>query len=420
MVVLLLLALQDLGEIREAFREGRHADVVALADKALAAKTLRKETRAEILFWKGTSLARLGRYEEAVAAVDAARELGFNPAELHLERALALHQSGRKEEAKKSFEEAEKLAKDDPERLADIRRRWREGTHRVEIRLTGFAGYDSNLFQINDEAPLVDDVNRESPYYGALLSVRAILVDERPIRAYVDFQSHLRAYTREPDFSFSDNLLTLAARMRHPEVEWLSAQAGAYVGESFLFQDGHFRTQRGALATLLFHPVHTWELRLSGEVRGVNYYDLVPDPQDRDGTMWRVGLAGDLRIEEWKLSPYASWTDWDTDGSDYDLRAWEVGVSVTTPEFFGLRATAGVGYVRADFDHPHSLTLFTRKREDDRYTVRLTLSFPKLERLHGISPSLSVLFESWDSNIPAWDFERWDVSPSVEVLVLSF
>lgn len=414
MIVLLLLTLQDTEEIRQAFREGRHSLVVDLCDRALPSA---KESRAEILFWKGTSLARLERHLDAVEAIDEALALGFSPSEAWLEKALSLHSLGRREEAEKSFEEAERLAKDDPERLDDLRRRWKEATRTVEIRVTALVGYDTNLLLINEDARLLQDVARSSFYYGAILSARAILVDESSIRFFVDLQEQLRGYAQESDFSFADTLLSAVFRSRF---DWVTLQVAGYVGESWLFEDGHYRTQRGLVPTLAFHPGDDWRIRVWGEGRDADYYDTVPEPQDRDGRLARVGIAADVEIGDWKLSPAFSFGEWDTDGSDYDHYLYDWNLTVTTPQFWILRVTATVGYVKADFKHENSITNFREKRDDQRFVFRLLIKFPDLEREWGISPAISISYEKWNSDIRAWDFDRWDIMPSVEVLALSF
>lgn len=415
MIALILLA-QGIEEIRDAFREAKHARVVELCDQALA-----KERNAEVLFWKGTSLARLERHLEAVEAIDEALALGFVPSEAFLEKALSLHSLGKSEEAEQSFREAERLAADDPERLEEIRRRWREATRIVEVRITALLGYDTNLLLINDDVRLFQDVARASFYYGGILSARAMLVDEPHVRFFVDLQQQARGYTQESDFSFADTLLSSVLRTRIARLDWLSFQVGAYVGESWLFDEGHFRTQRGFVPAITIQPDDAWQVRLWGEGRQVDYYQRVPDVQDRDGTLARIGIGADVELGDgWKLGPYASFGEWDTDGSDYDHYLFELGATATTPQFWILRATVTVGYTHADFKHENSINGFREKRDDERFLVRVILKCPGLERSLGISPALSILYERWNSNLDAWDFDRWDVTPSVEVLALSF
>ena len=101
-------------------------------------------------------------------------------------------------------------------------------------------------------------------------------------------------------------------------------------------------------------------------------------------------------------------------------RLLEVGITVTTAQFWILRATVTASYVRADFEFLNSITLFTIKRADDRYLFRFVLKFPGVEKEIGVTPAISVTYENWSSNIDAWDFDRWDLQTSVEVLALSF
>jgi len=412
--ILLLFLLsrgETIEEIRKAFSEGRHEDVVALADRAPAEPS--DPLRGEILFWKGTSLARLGRHEEAVAAIDEARALGFTPSELYLERAFALRTLGQEEEAERSFQEAERLAQEDPERLAELRRRWREAARRFELRLVPHLGYDSNLFYIDEATPLLANVDRDSVYYGILLSARHLLIESREVRVYLDYQNNLRSYVDEPDFSFTDNLLSASLRTG-------VFDGGLYYGETWLADEGHFRTQLGGTSALVLGPADPWGIRVWGEVRYVDYHSAVPSPQDRDGTILRLGIVPEVMVGGWKIGLIVGYSDWDTDGTDYLRTEWEAGVAVTSPEFVGLRWDVASSYVWADFDRPHSLTSFKQVREDERLQIRLTVAFLSLGRSLGTEPSLHVTYERWNSNLNAFDFDRWDLSSSVDILALSF
>lgn len=413
---LLILLSAPIEEIRKAFSEGRHEDVVALADRALAERS--DPQRGEVLFWKGTSLVRLGRHEEAVAAIDEASALGFNPSELHLERAFALRTIGQDEEAERSFQEAERLAQEDPARLAELRRRWEEATRRIELRLSPSFGYDSNLFYVNESTPLLANVDRQSLYYGLLLSARYLMIESRDLRVMLDYQNNLRSYVDEPDFSFSDNLVS--AILRAGIFDGLSLDSNIYWGETWLQEEGHFRTQRGIATAIGFGPVDPWGIRVWGEYRDADYYSAVPSPQERDGDVLRFGLGPEVVFDGWKIAPYVGYSDWDTEGTDYVHTEWEAGFTLTSPEFSGLRWSVTSNYLWADFDRPHSITLFQQAREDERWQVRMTITFLSFGRSLGGEPSLSVTYERWNSNLDAFDFDRWDLSSSVEILALSF
>jgi len=79
-----------------------------------------------------------------------------------------------------------------------------------------------------------------------------------------------------------------------------------------------------------------------------------------------------------------------------------------------------VGVTLADYDNPHSLSNFTEARLDQRYSIRLTILFRQLEEPLGFVPSFSIGFEKSISNIDAFDFDRFDLGGSADVLAWSF
>lgn len=94
------------------FAAGRLGELDKAAAWLRAASALepdRPETRAEL----GTTLAKLGRFEEAKAELEAARELRSDLTVV-FNLAQVCRQSGRKEEARRWLDEAERLAPDDP------------------------------------------------------------------------------------------------------------------------------------------------------------------------------------------------------------------------------------------------------------------------------------------------------------------
>lgn len=411
--------------IRAAYLEQRDADAVVLADRALAeTPSDRRALRGEIHFWRGASLRRLKRFEEALVALDVARDVGFDSSELHFERALTLRALDRMDEAQEEYQEAEKRAQDDPITLEELRRRWREaedGDKKFQLRIAPQFGYDSNVVGVSDDALLAEEVDRESFYYGLKLSARYALYEEKDSLLALQYQNNLRAYASESDLSFSDNMLSATWHSNMGKLDWLAYELRASLVETFLYEDGHFRTQRVLAPALIFRPDDAWQIRLWGDWTDSDYYESTPDAQDRDGSVYRAGLLVSVDLGDgWKLAPHATYWKYNADGSDFDHDAWDLGFSVTPPEFAGLLVTLGTGFVFADYDNPHSLTDFTESREDRRFFLRLSVTLKLLEKPLGFAPTISLAYENWSSNISVFDFDRWDFGFSTEVLTLSF
>jgi len=214
-----------LDPIRSAFKEGRNEAVVMLADRALfelAGKS--PKLRGEIYFWKGAALQRQGRHQEALVALDSAMELGCKFSELHFVRAQALRAVGQDEEAEQSFQEAEKLLQEDPDGLERLRKRWWEGTDedkKFRLNIQPVIGYDSNIVSVNDDALLLEDVGQESFFYGFVLSARYLLVDEKRMSFLLEYENNLRAFTSEPDLSYSENVISAEWITQVGEIDWL-------------------------------------------------------------------------------------------------------------------------------------------------------------------------------------------------------
>ncbi len=411
-------------EIRTAYREGRDGDVVVLADRALKDANGDRALRGELNFWRGAALRRLKRHEEALVALDVAHDLGFARPELQFERAVALLKLGKQEEADRAFQEAEKSAQEDPPKLEDLRRRWREARdqdQKFQLRLYPQLGYDTNAVGVSDDAALAEDVDRESFYYGLKLSARYLLFEEKDMSLVLHYQGNLRAYAEDSDLSYSDNVLSAIWNGPIGKLDWLSYEIRGSMVETYLTEDGHFRTQRVLAPALIVRPDEAWQIRLWADWTSADYYEDVPDAQDRDGGIYRGGLSLTVDLGDgWKIGPYLSYSKYNAEGSDYDHHSWNPGVQVTVPEFAGILLVAEGGVIFADYDNPHSLTGFTEARDDRRVYVRLNVTFKQLEKVIGFAPTISVAYENWSSNISAFDFDRWDFGFSTDILALSF
>ncbi len=398
--------------LRDAYAQGRNADVVLLADRAI----VKGAGGGEVHFWRAAALRRLDRLDEALVALDASSQAGFDAPEVHLERALALSALGRSKEAERSMEEVRRMLQDDARRR-EFESRWSgrpAAAKRFDFSVRPQFGYDSNLVTIQDDASLVEASDRKSLFYGAQLSGKAHLLESRAHALDVEYRGNFRAYTSESDLSSTDDVLSLVGRT--PLSATVDMEVRLAYGEVWLAGEGHFRTERSVLPAMLYRPAEDWELRLRIEWSDADFYENVPAEQDRDGTRqgarveatWNVGGG-------WSLTPVLAFRVLGTEGSDYDGKEREVGLRVGAPEMFGIQPLLVLGYVDAPFDHPHSLTGFTEPRKDGRTVLGLTVTFPALEKLAGFVPSATVRYEHWQSNIAEFDFTRWE--PVVEFAV---
>jgi hypothetical protein len=235
----------------------------------------------------------------------------------------------------------------------------------------------------------------------------------------LEYQSALRAYADEPDLSYADNQVLMTGRI--PLGPRTDFELGISVSDAFLTEDRHLRTLRSFQPAVLLRPWGEVQFRLWGEFADYDSYLDAPNEQDRDATYQRAGLAATFNAGGgWGVTPFVSYVDYESDGSDFVHHSWEPGVSVAAPEFLGVQSSLRLAWAVASFDNPNSLTGFTERREDRRMTASLTLRFPALERLAGYAPGVTFGFEDWSSNVEAYDFNRWDLRFDVSFLALTF
>jgi tetratricopeptide (TPR) repeat protein len=416
-----------LAEIRKAYAEGRDRDAILLADQALQ-EGVREPggSIAEVHFWRGAALRRLGRVEEALLAFQAAARLGFSAPELHLERALALSAVGRATEAQSEIDEALTQTQEDPARLSGLEERWKsrteEGTKRFEVRFRPEAGLDTNIFLVNENTLLLNEnQGRESPYYGGVLSARYWIVEggREGTALSLEYQNTLRAYAEEPDLSYADNQVLLTGRL--PLGSRTDFELGISASDAFLTEDRHLRTLRSFQPAVLIRPLDRVQVRLWGEWADYDSYLNAPDEQDRDATYQRAGVSATFDVGGgWGVTPFFNYIDYKSEGSDFVHHEVEPGISVAAPELLGIQASVRLAWTAASFDNPNSLTGFTVRREDRRTTASITLRFPALERLAGYAPGFTIGFQDWSSNVEAYDFDRWDLRFDVSILAVSF
>jgi tetratricopeptide (TPR) repeat protein len=412
--------------VRTAYREGRDKDVLIMVERALievsAAGDLGMKA-AELYFWKGSALRRLGRYDESLIALDHARTLGFNGPELYLERSLANKTLGNSQESQQDFQEAEKRFPDDPEKRDLYLKHWKWDAMeqpRFQLWLAPQAGWDSNVIGLDPNTPLVQNkVNFDSYYAGAYLDTKYFLVQNQHQLLWLEEQFMGRDYPQEQDVSFLDNVLSIAGRQ--PLLESLDVELRGSWEEAFLRDTGHFRTQRTIAPALLYQAFRDVQVRLWGDWTDASYYESVPDAQKRDGTLTRVGvtLAIDLG-RAWVACPYGFYNKANTTGSDYDAHGWEFGLQMTSPEYAGFKVLALVNYGEEDYSNPNSLTGFVTKRIDRPFGATLTVTFKQVEKWLGYAPTVSVGYVRHTSNITDFNYSRWTPQIEVSLGVLSF
>jgi tetratricopeptide (TPR) repeat protein len=419
-------ALGRLQAIRAAYASGRDEEVLVLADRAIleAAQSGGRGIRAgEFHFWRGAALRRMGRTEEALVAFDYAKGLGFREPELYLERSLAQKSLGRLDRAEQEWQEGERLVPDDLERLErlNLRRQQesREGS-RLHVWLAPQLGYDSNVLGLREDTPLQQgDADFDSYFVGVYADARYFLVRTRNQLLWMHYQGISREYPNEPEVSYVDNVAALTGRQA--VMERLDIEAKVSLEDAFLREEGHFRTQRAMGPALRIQPLEAIHLRLWGDWTHADYYESVPDEQDRDGTMGRLGVSAALDIGRgWSVSPSVTHVRYNAEGSDYDSRGWEVGLTVTPPEVLGLLIVPSLAHGRHDYEHPNSLTQFEKEREDRSLRVTLSVTIRALERLMGYAPTVSVSYVRQKSNVDAFDYSRWAPHVELGINVLSF
>jgi hypothetical protein len=412
--------------VRTAYLEGRDKDVLVMVERALvdvpAIGDLEMKA-AELYFWKGSSLRRLGRQDEALIAFDHAKKLGYSGPELYLERSLTNKTLGKASDSEQDFQEAEKRFPEDTEQKELYLKHWKwDATEqpRFQLWIAPQAGWDSNVIGLDPGTPLLQGKPTFDSYYaGAYLDTKFFVVQNQRQLVWLEYQLLGREYPEEQDVSFMDSVLSLTGRQ--PVSDTMDFEVRGAWEEAFLRDTGHFRNQLTAGPALLVKALEGVQVRLWADWTDASYYESVPDPQDRDGTLGRVGVIVAIDLgKAWGVAPSASVHRSRTSGSDYDYTGWEVSVQGTSPELSGFRIVALVSYGQDDYRNPNSLTDFTQKREDRIFGGTLTITFKQIEKWLGYAPAISLGYVHHDSNISEFAYNRWTPQVEVSLGVLSF
>jgi tetratricopeptide (TPR) repeat protein len=411
--------------VRSEYRAGRDLEAVLAADQALVS-ALGSETSSVIVgefhFWRGASLRRLGRLEEAKVALGTARRMGFSLPELHLELALTMRALKQDQEAEDAYREAERRLPTDDERRFHFAERWKQVSKEepaFQLSVAPQVGFDSNIVGLAEDAPVAaGDIEEASAFAGLVVSAKYLLHrSDRQILS-LDYRNQLRAYSEESDYNYTDNVFSVTGRQ--PLLEGADLEVRAFLGEAFTEGDGHLRTSRTVAPAILVTISSRVQARIWGDWTNVDYYTSdIPSEQDRDGIVWRGGLVlGWDAGGGWSPALHASYASYDTDGPDYDHNEWAVGFVLTTPEFAGVVVTPSITYMEASYDNLNSVVGFSEIRDDETLSVTITIALRGLEREIGYAPAVAIVFMDQASTIEAFDYSRWE--PRVEVGVLAY
>ncbi len=419
-------AAPSIEEVRDAYRQKRDEDVIVKADQALHEITLKGDVdqrTAELHFWRGASLRRVGRNKEALVALQESKIRGFNTPELHLELAIVRRSLGDSEGAEQDYREAERVLPSDLEKQDRLVTRWnREGKEepRFKLTLSPQAGWDSNLVGLDPSIPLTQgNVRADSSFVGAYLDLKYYLIRNDHQILELDFENMTREYPESSRLSFNDSLLTAIGRQ--PVSDWADFEVRASLEEAFMRDTGHYRSQRMLGAGFLLGPWGNLQTRLFGDWTNGAYYESTPSEQDRDGDIYRVGVEFTYDLgRSWSVAPYVSYNKYNAKGDDYVSNGWEVGFTVRPEEFLGFKVSGTLVYSEQDYANLNSLTNFTEKRVDHSFQFTLTVVFKQVERLIGYAPGISVCFVRHESNIPAYSYHRWSPQIELGIDVISF
>lgn len=413
--------------VRSAYGAGRNKEALILADQALAGTagvSPEGATLAELHFWRGATLRRLERHDEALIALDTSSRLGLRVPELYLERALSRRSLKQDEAAERDYQEAERLLPPDDARRLRFAERWGQAMKAeptFQLTVTPQFGFDSNLFGLALDAPTLDaDAEEESLYYGLVLGLRYFLHRSDTQLLALEYRNELRDYVEDRDLSYSDSLISLLGRQ--PFMEGADIEVRATLGEAFSDGDGHLRTVRSVAPAFLLRFSPAVQARLWGDWTDADYYlGEIPAEQDRDGVIRRAGIVFGLDLGAgWSLAPHFGVAEYDADGDDYDHRDHVAGLALTTGQYLGCVFSPSLSYIRAGYEHENSLTGFSEKREDRIWRLALAIVLRELEGVLGYAPSVTLAYQDHASNIDEYDYARWEPRIEMTLVAMTF
>ena len=284
---------------------------------------------------------------------------------------------------------------------------------RFEFAIRPDVGVDTNLLGIDEKFPVVEALKRRSFFGGAGLLGRYWLLRPDPWGLTIDATSTLRAFSRDPDLNYADNLIALTGW--GPTDRELSAGARLALGEAVTVGEGHYRSLRDGSIGGRWKVDETWSIDLSAAVTHLDFYVDLADEQDRDGSIYRVLLSPSADLGDgWKLTPALTFARSSAEGADFDSRGLRLEATVASPTLSGFQLSGGVFYSIDRYDHDNSVAGFVVKRKDAALGLSLSLQ-RRCDELLGLTPVLAIAWSAHGSNIDAYDYDRWTVTLGVGI-----
>lgn len=286
-------------------------------------------------------------------------------------------------------------------------------TTRFTLWCTPSVGYDSNVVGLDPNTPLFENIKHfNSEYVGLNLDAKWYLVRNQHQVLYLEYQAQGREYPNSNDLSYIDNLLSLTGRQ--PLTDWADLEVRGALEEAFVMLEGHFRTERTVAPALILQALHDVQIRVWGDYTSVSYYAATTPEQDRDGNIMRVGISIPIDLhQDWSVAPYFIYNKYAAIGSDYKSHGWEGGAMVLSPVYAGFKFALTASYAEQNYDNANSLTNFTVIRMDKPISIVLAITLKNLESIIGYAPMISVSFYRHESNVSAFNYNRW--SPQIEL-----
>lgn len=416
----LVFAVEKTPQVKEAVVE--LADVQFLLEEyeeAISTLDLARSRRikpAETAFLRGLVLARLGRHDEAIESLMAARELDpglANAADYQIGTiSLAM---GRLRMARKAFEETvirdpnSDLAQFANQYLETIERRIRE-----ERPLRFTAGlryqYDDNVLLKPGDETVAGDVTNEGDY--------AVVTTFRG-----EYSTRLSPgvnFTAQYSFYMADyrNLSSHDVVSNTVAVSPSRALKNSSVGFTLSYNNSMV-DDRAYLQTVTFEPAWSVALGQGRFARLSAFYQKkehmsppVNVDEDRDSDNLGAGAAWYRFFSENRGVFTARYvlTSGDTDGANWKYIGNTFGADLAYPATEMLRLNAGVEANFQNFSETH--TVFGVKRKDRTYGLNLIASYALTEDLDLL---VQYTYLRGDSNIAVYDYDKYQTSAGVEI-----
>jgi tetratricopeptide (TPR) repeat protein len=404
----------------------------------------------ELGFETGWALLRVGRWNEAIAALEryevrlpgrgqtsefrgrAHLALGdLDAAQAQLEEALrrdprlaptvrlALASiAERRGDQAAVRTQAERLQQEAPD--SPIARRLQEAAARVtagpappkpwQVTVSLSGGYNSNVIALGDTIPLPTDISQQHAWFG-----RATVGASYDFRLGANdsltagYGAQLDLYVDLSEANFFDQVFYLDYRHAFG-TDWAAALR---VSDQFSLLDGDAFRNQVAVRPAVGYRTTSWSLAELHYAFGYNdYYVDTIAVQNRDGLGHQVGLTWFAAIPGTSvlLRTGAFYTRYDAEGDDFDLDSIGLFASVSVPLFWQVVADVTYAHTFDRYDNPNSLagpTGFGFKREDDGDLLGVQLSRPLTDWL-----TIYVRYDYThnDSNIPFYTYDQHVVS----------